>query len=679
MTRCLVLACLLAVAPVAAGAQPPPPPPPPPSGMGGGITTISAGVAQGVEAPAFGTAAISGIVTDGVTGAPVAGALVSLVGTNPGGQAAQRPRQMTDGRGRYIFTHLPAGGYTVSAIAPGYLDGGYRRLPGVTLGVRINVDDGEWFAEAHTQLWKPASVSGLISDERGEPLVGIPVRVLTRIHVGGAARWVAGPTVTTDDRGEYRIPGLRAGDYVVHVPSVQVTLPNGHIALYSAPQQRSTSTGAAAPVRTGQPPDIVRGADGTGVVVGHYATPDGAAVGRAYPMMFHPAARTLDVAEVVQLTFGDERRNVDVQVRPVPTVSVSGRVVGPVEAIVNLPVRLVPRGSEGMGAGAEAGVTATDTQGAFTFHLVPDGDYTILASRSVSEYSMGGNVVTPTVIPSVANPFNNRSSSMQVAGGNQVTLISRGGAGVQATGRASISVGNQSIAGLTIPLSPSVSVSGHFEWDGSPSPPESQQFTPMVRLEPADGDIALGTYFSSPQQRAPAGEPQARVTFTIENVLPGQYVLSRILAGAEWALAAAEWNGRDVLTTPLQVEGNANVEGLVIRMTTQNNSLTGTVRDGVGAITTDGRVIAFPAAPTAWRQGGVSGVRFGNASILADGTYSLPMLLPGDYYLAAIPNEDRQRASDPDFLASLAPQATRITVTLSSALTQDLRIIGGGR
>ncbi len=642
----------------------------------GQVTTFQA-TAQEVV-PVFGTGAISGIVTDGATGAPLAGALVALAGgTTPGSQP--RPRQMTDSRGRYIFTHLPAGGFTVSAIAPGYLDGGYRRLPDVTTGVRITVADAEWFAEAHVQLWKPASVSGLISDERGEPLVGIPVRVITRVHVGGAARWIAGPTVTTDDRGEYRIPGLRAGDYVVHVPSVQVTLPSGEIALYSTPRQRSTSTGAAGPVRTGQSPDIVRGADGIGVLIGHTATPDAAAVGRAYPTMFHPAARTLDTAQIVQLTFGDERRNVDVQLRPMPTVSVSGLVIGPAEAIANLPVRLVPQGSEALGAGAEAGITKTDAQGGFTFQLVPDGEYTILASRALSEYSTGAvTTMSPVMIPPAANPYNSRFSSQQVAGANSVTLTMRSGEGVQATGRASISVGNQSVAGLTIPLSPSVTVSGHFEWDGTDTPPEGLPFTPMIRLEPADGDLALGTYFSTRPPPTP-GETLTRMTFSIENVLPGQYVFARLIAGAEWATAGAEWNGRDVLTAPLAVEGDRNVDGLVIRMTTQKNSLTGTVRTEAGALATDGRVLAFPVAAVAWRQMGVSSVRFGNASISTDGTYTLPMLLPGDYYLAAIPIEDRQRASDPDYLAAIAPQATRITVTPSSALTQNLRMLGGGR
>jgi hypothetical protein len=673
LERATVLSVGLVMAASAAAAQPPPPPPPPP-GMGGVTTSMG----EQASAPRFGAGAISGIVTDGVTGAPIEGALVALTAATGG--SFTRPRQMTDSRGRYIFTHLPASGFGVIVVRPGYLDGGYGRVPGVNLATRIDLDEREWMTEGHVQLWKTASISGLVSDERGEPLVGIPVRILARTRVGGSLRWVPGSSVTTDDRGHYRIPGLLAGDYIVHVPSVQVTLPTGVIALYTPPQ-RTASTGAATPTPPQHPPDIVRGQDGTGVIVGHYATPDATAAGRAYPMMFHPASRTLDAAEVVAVAFGDERRNVDVHMQPVSTVSVSGQVIGPVESIANLPVRLLPLGSEALGTGAEAGITRTDAQGGFTFQRVPDGEYTILASRTVTEYSTGTSVTTPNVIPMAANAFLRGSNSMPVMGGTNVMLTSRSGTGVQATGRAPVSVGQQPVTGLTIPLSPSVNVSGHFEWDGSPTPPEGLPIPPAVRLEPADGDVTLGSYVSSPQPRITPGETPTRMTFRIENVLPGEYVLGRILGGGlGWALASAEAGGRDVLSTPLVVEGDRDLAGIVIRLTAQRNSLTGSVRDGLGGRAA-GRIIAFPAAADAWQHAGVSGVRFANATIQADGTYTMSMLLPGDYYVAAIPLEDRYRSHEPDYLAAIAPQATRITVTPSSILTQDLRMITlkGGR
>jgi len=122
MVRSVVLVCLgvLSVASAAAAQVPPPPPPPPGSTM-----TFGDG-SQADAAPTVGTGAISGVVTDGTTGAPIAGALIQLVGG--AGQSGARPRQMTDAKGRFIFTQLPAfRDYTLVASPVGYLDGGYRR------------------------------------------------------------------------------------------------------------------------------------------------------------------------------------------------------------------------------------------------------------------------------------------------------------------------------------------------------------------------------------------------------------------------------------------------------------------------------------------------------------------------------------------------------------------------
>src|SRR5688500_6451326 len=72
------------------------------SSAAGGTTSISG---MTVAEPAvFGTGVISGVVTDGTTGLPLEGVLVSLGGGRPG--PAGRPLQMTDARGRFVFTHL---------------------------------------------------------------------------------------------------------------------------------------------------------------------------------------------------------------------------------------------------------------------------------------------------------------------------------------------------------------------------------------------------------------------------------------------------------------------------------------------------------------------------------------------------------------------------------------------
>src|SRR5688572_2022052 len=207
---------------VAVSAQQPPPQQPParppqapaPGGRGAatGASVLGGGDSLLMEAPrAVGSGAISGVVTDGSTGAPIEGAFVVLTGSGGavGQLSASWPTQRTDSKGRFVFTDLPASsGYSLGASRPGYLNGGYRRVPGMLSGVPLSLTEGQWFSEGHIKLWKPAAISGTIRDERGEALVGVRVRMLVGTNVAGRERWAAGPVTETDDRGMYRFAGL---------------------------------------------------------------------------------------------------------------------------------------------------------------------------------------------------------------------------------------------------------------------------------------------------------------------------------------------------------------------------------------------------------------------------------------------------------------------------------------
>lgn len=668
MVRSVVLVCLgvVLVATVAA-AQPPPPPPP------GSAMTFGDGN-QGETPPVTGTGAISGIVTDGTTGAPVAGALVQLVGG--AGQAGARPRQMTDAKGRFVFTQLPAfPDYTLVASRVGYLDGGYRRTPGAPAQVRIGLKDGEWFTGGNITMYRPAAISGVVRDERGDPLVDIPVRVLVSARVGGQNRWAAGPTVLTDDRGMYRIAGLLAGRYIVHVPSVQVTLPSGEPALY----RRAAAPPGTAATGAQTTSNVIRSADGTGMMVGHFPAPPPDGKGSAYPMVFHPSARSLDTAEVITLEFAEERAAVDVQMRPVSTVTISGIVSGAPESVGGVAVRLLPAGSESLGLGGEAAMTKADAAGAFTLHQVPEGDYVIVAGRAYSEYRLqSATSSSQRLAPTGLNPFVGRMSQSQVATATGVMFSTQAmlGQGADAPGRLAISVGNQSLTGIVIPTMPTVSVSGRFLWNGSETRPADAQYTPSVRLEPADGALLQGMHFASGPRTPP--EAPAPTTFTIENVVPGRYVIGEI-ATSNYRVVGVEWNGRNLLETPLDVDGDGNVTNVVIHLGTLNNAVTGVVRDGAGRVVSDGAVITFPANPEAWKTMGISAQQFRTSTIVADGTYRVTQLAPGEYLLAAVPMEDRGKWVDPEFLTSLAAAAVRLKMDATTSATQELRLIGGGR
>lgn len=135
-----------------------------------------------------GTGAISGVVTDAVTKAPLQGAVVYLGPASHGPPDAPL-RQMTDARGRFVFRRLPAfNGYVISVSKFGYFDGVYGRgATGTTLPGRIVLREGEWFSQADIALMKPFWRLG--------------------------ARRVA--STRPGDDGRYVVPGLPPGEYYI--------------------------------------------------------------------------------------------------------------------------------------------------------------------------------------------------------------------------------------------------------------------------------------------------------------------------------------------------------------------------------------------------------------------------------------------------------------------------------
>jgi protocatechuate 3,4-dioxygenase beta subunit len=160
-----------------------------------------------------GTGSISGRVTAADTGLPIRRAVVTL--------AAQRRATHTDHEGRYQFTQLPPGQYTIFA-NPGNHRADYQSLPyGATLSTAtgmpnrvkpIELADGQEIANADIALPRSGVITGTVLDVDGQPLSRLSVSVLA-VRPGSEPMQRGGSS--TDDRGQYRIFGLPAGDYIV--------------------------------------------------------------------------------------------------------------------------------------------------------------------------------------------------------------------------------------------------------------------------------------------------------------------------------------------------------------------------------------------------------------------------------------------------------------------------------
>jgi tetratricopeptide (TPR) repeat protein/protocatechuate 3,4-dioxygenase beta subunit len=362
------------------------------------LAVNTAGLAQqppprrtGALAPG-GTGLIAGRVTDPVSGRAVPDALVwLLIDGADGAMRPESPRVMTDADGRFVFVNVPAGKYGFQAQKSGYLRGLYGAKSIMDLGRDLDLTDGQLVTDLALPIWKYAAIGGTVTDEAGEPVVGVAVRAFRKIVTFGEVRLTPNFNSTsamTDDRGVYRLFALIPGEYMVAIPSTLTTLP--------AELMPDLSRGDALvdEVFTAISEVSVLGNSknqqvGASVIMigNRTAVPPapGDDVTAVYRTTLFPAATKLGEATTFTLRAGDERSGVDISLRPVRAGRVSGRIVGPDGPVGPTSVRLIPAGDAflSVGPGFEVATGLSDAAGRFTLLGVPEGQYVAWVEKRV--------------------------------------------------------------------------------------------------------------------------------------------------------------------------------------------------------------------------------------------------------------------------------------------------------
>ncbi len=625
------------------------------------MLAVCAGVADqaGKSGPVAGPAsgAISGVVTEETTGRALAGVVVSLQDA----RVTVSRRTITDSKGRFVFRGLPASeGYLIDASRPGYAAGGLSRLYALILSAssRIPLAEGEWIPDVKVIMLRLGSISGTVVDEHGEPIVSVPVRAISRIPVAGTTRWAAGPAATTDDRGVYRIAGLRPGAYVVAVPSVQSVVP-----LSTPPATVAGLSPAKDLLDGGQIPRIAGvEVDGSWLIVGQYAPPPPIS-GRlqAYPSLFYPNARSLTDAARVILANGEERRNIDFSLQPGPTVQISGRIIGPSDVVSGLVVRLLPQGAEDFGNASEQATSLVGPDGAFTLVGVPAGGYTLLARTSFSYLSSGGGIALPATPGMVSDLPTYGNTVSTPAGASFVNRLTRGHEAYFA--RVEVTVGSQNVSNLDVELQRGAAITGRIvREDGMRLPA-----TLSVWVEPATGDPALGGSASHRDVgRDPAGG------FSIKGLQRGEYLL-RVFAGGGFLVKSIAADG-DYTSRPFDATPGSDITNVIVTLTDRVPTLSGAVRDREGGVVKQGAVIVFPVDREQWTRFGLDPPRIKAVTYLGSRGYQVPRLPAGEYYAIAVESQMRDAWHDPRFFSAAAPLATRVILSWGASSAQDLTI-----
>src|SRR5262245_44899719 len=149
------------------------------------------------------TALIAGQVLDATTNRPVADMVVTLTmagaGGSPAAAIAAGRKVLTDGSGRFVFSALAAGRYSLTAVRAGYVPGAVGKLAPRGPGAPLQLAAGERVTDARILVWKHAAIRGRVTDEAGEPVVNASVTLLRRAMASGTSGFNEIVGARTDD------------------------------------------------------------------------------------------------------------------------------------------------------------------------------------------------------------------------------------------------------------------------------------------------------------------------------------------------------------------------------------------------------------------------------------------------------------------------------------------------
>jgi hypothetical protein len=620
-----------------------------------------------------GTAAVSGVVTDESTKQPIPGVMVYL-GFQGRGAVGRLSRQISDDKGRFVFTDLAAGNlYFINTSKPGYLEGHFGTGAGGQLGGLITLADGQWFSQANVVMARLGSINGVVVDEHGEPAAGIFVRVLTEASIGGRVRLMAGQTSKTDDRGVYRLAELLPGKYRMQVPfihqTLSLTLTAADLAGLTASQLASGRTA----------PELPLGIDSanTRLIVGAFAPPPSPVDGRpqTYLSLFYPGVASIGDATTIDLGPGEQREGINFALRAVAATSISGVVDGPPESLPGLIMRLLPDGLEEAGGTFETATATLGSDGRFAFVNVPSGSYTIDVRRSVSELVVRPPLSTSS-LPLPATPGMASGGSGSIPGGpdgaSYAYRTSRAAGSYFA--RQKVTVGSSALTNLVVPLKRASTIRGRFVLNAGESPTPGPTLVSPVYAESADANSAFGLFPSLPNPVAPQGSTAQSLTFEIPGLAGSAYRL-RFLS-VPWNGAVMSILGDDGVDyrTKLFDTSSGRDFDVVVTITSRRIDLAGTAADEQGAQIKNAVVIAFPVQREQWTNYGMSPVMRGSPTN-STGTYRFQSLAAGEYYLLGVPPDQANIWQDPAKLAIMAPLATRVTLAWGDTKIQNVPVV----
>ena len=433
-----------------------------------GVAASQAPPPRDVVVPATGMGAIDGAVTADDTNAPARGARVALAS----GALRSDQTQITDETGRFTFTSLPVGAFTLTVSKPPYLTVIYgQKAPGQP-GTPIRLAAGQHVSGLTLHLPRGGVIAGTVYDEQGHPASTIQMQALRAVITSGVRGFEQAGSVATDDRGAYRIFGLLPGHYVVAARTLAGRGPSAP----STTAENSTS---------------------------------------AYAPAYYPGATMFTEATTIPLGLSDERDGIDVHLTRVPMARIEGHVSTPDGNVQDVIVTMAKDQDSNVDVTAGWPQARVSPDGRFSLTGVPPGGYVLRARR----LGRGGGAPPPSApagsgdVPRVVVPPLWGRTGVVVSGQNLADVAINLEPGVLVTGRLTFDGAR--------PIAPSSG--GPAPFQVSLAPIGSVNFVTAPQIARIDDAGAFGIN----------GVPPGRYLLRMAGLPAGFMVKSAIAAGRE--------------------------------------------------------------------------------------------------------------------------------------------------
>jgi hypothetical protein len=367
------------------------------------------------EDPASAPCTVTGRVVAAAEGSPLKSALVALM------QEHSRLHNQiyattSDVDGRFIFKDIPPGRYRFFANHIGFVEQHYKAGNDDT-GPLLSLRAGEKVSDALFRMTAAAVITGRVSNEDGDAMPRVQIVALRRPNEEETEdeppfllrkmQMQAVSSAQSDDRGQYRIFGLKPGEYYIRVED------------------------SFEPSRN--------------VVVEDFWLKE--ELGSEYASVYYPGVTQFSQAQVIPIKAGEEVL-ADVLMHRVKTVEVAGHVIGANGPAADALVQIEP--VEVNYSGFDRSDT-TDEKGSFRLSNIPEGSYFITV------YKRGDG-----------SRYESRArQKIEVSGDNAASLTISLGGGATIQGRVKVdgpsSVVLDRISVLLMPVEEEGQLGGHSE------------------------------------------------------------------------------------------------------------------------------------------------------------------------------------------------------------------------